>query len=166
MVPRKILKVTFFNHLASFSSLLISAGFFIGILFWLKFDPDALKIFGAVFIIDAAPSLYLHFEYWLMNKNVEYEINDSEIIQIKQGKETIYKNQDIEKIVVYLTPDLYKNSNFHLLAIGGYHYAKIFLKTGDELVVTCLLTPRVDLALKQIGGVLFERKKRLFCSID
>jgi hypothetical protein len=40
------------------------------------------------------------------------------------------------------------------------------LKTGEELILTCLLAPRIDKALKQMKGVLFERRKKLFCAIN
>jgi len=40
-----------------------------------------------------------------------YEIRDTELIRWKGGEETIYKNDEIEKIIVYLSPALYKNSN-------------------------------------------------------
>lgn len=67
--------------------------------------------------------------------------------------------------MISLSPALYKNSNFHLLAIEGYHYAMVKLKTGEELILTCLLAPRIDKSLKQMKGVLFEKEKRLFCNI-
>ena len=162
----KILQVTIFNHFASLLSLLIATFLFIGILSYLRFEPDAIKIFVIFFFIDAVPALYLHIEYWLKNKGEEYEIRDNEIILRKHGKEKCYKNQDIEKIIIYLSPSLYKNSNFHLLAIESYHYARIKLKTGEEIVLTCLLAPRMDKELKHMRGVLFERRKKLFCAIN
>ncbi|EOZ96874.1 hypothetical protein A33Q_2184 [Indibacter alkaliphilus LW1] len=124
-----------------------------------------MKIFGILFLVDAIPALYLHFEYWLKNKGEEYEVRDTELIRRIGGEETYYRNDEIEKIIVYLSPSLYKNSNFHLLAIESYHYAVVKLKTGEELVLTCLLAPRVDKALKKMRGVLFEKRKRLFCMI-
>ncbi len=114
---------------------------------------------------DAITSLYLHFRYWVKNKDEEYEVRDKELIRRKGGEETIYKNDEIEKIIIYLSPALYKNSSFYLLALEGYHYAVVKLKTGEELILTNLLAPRIDKALKQIRGVLFEKKKRLFCNL-
>jgi len=161
----KILRITPYTHFASLLSLLIVTFLFTVLLFWFSFDKDMVTAFAIGFLIDAVPALYLHIEYWIKNKGEEYEIRDREIILRKHGKEITFKNQDIEKIIVYLSPSLYKNSNFHLLAIESYHYAKIRLKTGEELVLTCLLAPRIDKALKQMKGVLFERRKKLFCAI-
>ncbi len=162
----KILQVSIFNHFVSLLSLLIACVGIICILIFLRFDPDAITVFGIGLLVDAVPALYLHIRYWIKNKGEEYEIRDNEIILKKHGKEIIYKNQDIEKIIVYLSPSLYKNSNFHLLAIESYHYAKIRLKTGEYLVLTCLLAPRLDKTLKQMKGVLIERRKKLFCAIN
>jgi hypothetical protein len=161
----KMLKITTFTHFASLLSLLIVAVLFILLLFLFSFDKAMAVAFSIGFLIDAMPALYLHIEYWVKNKGEEYEIRENEIVLRKDGKEILYHSRDIQKIIVYLSPSLYKNSNFHLLAIESYHYATIRLKTGEELVLTCLLTPRVDKALKLMKGVFFERKKKLFCAL-
>jgi hypothetical protein len=161
----KLLKIRVFTHLSSLFSLLIVGMLFLGILVWLRFEQDAMKIFGILFLIDAIPALYLHFDYWLKNKGEEYEVLDTELIRRIGSEETHIRNDEIEKITVYLSPSLYKNSNFHFLAIESYHYAGVKLKTGEELLITCLLTPRVDVELKKLRGVLFEKRKRFFCMI-
>ncbi|MCF8301815.1 MAG: hypothetical protein K9I94_00965 [Bacteroidales bacterium] len=159
------LSITARNHIGALQSLLIVSVIFIGILIWFQFSIDAVIGISILWGIDAITSLYLHFEYLSKNKGEEYEVRDSELIRRKDGKETIYKNDEIEKIIVYLSPALYKNSNFHFLAIEGYHYAIIKMKNGEKLILTSLLAPRIDKSLKQIRGVLFEKRKRLFCSI-
>jgi hypothetical protein len=162
----RIFRITPFTHFASLLSLLIACIGILCILIYLRFDTDALSVFGIGLLVDAIPALYLHIEYWIKNNGEEYEIRDSEIILRKHDKEISYRKQDIEKIIVYLSPSLYKNSNFHLLAIESYYYAKIRLKTGEELILTCLLSPRMDKALRKMSGVLFERRKKLFCAIN
>ena len=159
------LSITARNHIGALQSLLIVSAMFIGILIWFQFSIDAIIGVSILWGIDAITSLYLHFEYLAKNKGEEYEVRDTELIRWKDGEEKIYKNDEIEKIIVYLSPALYKNSNFHLLAIEGYHYAVVKLKTGEELILTCLLASRIDKSLKQMRGVLFEKRKRLFCNI-
>lgn len=161
-----ILKVTICNHFASIWSLLFVSILLLGIVFYLRFESTANAIFGIGFLINALPALYLHLEYWLINKDEEYEIRDFEIILRKKGKEHCYKNKDIEKIIFYLSPSLYKNSSLQIFPMEGYHYAIVKLKNGDDLVLTCLLAPRIDEALKQIKGVLFERRKKMFCTLS
>ena len=161
----RLLRIRLFTHFAVLLSLLIATAMFALILVYLRFEQDAVMIFGIFFLIDAFPALYLHFEYLSRNRGEEYEVRDTELIRRKGGEVTVYKNNEIEKIIIYLSPALYKNSNFHLLAIEGYHYGVVKLKTGEELILTCLLSPRIDKALKQMRGVLFEKRKRLFCMI-
>jgi hypothetical protein len=137
----------------------------VGILSYLRFEKHFVQVFVVVWILDLLPALYLHLTYLSKNRGEEYVVRDSELIRRKNGEETIYKNDEIEKIIVYLSPALYKNSNFHMLSIEGYHYAVVKLKSGEELTLTCLLSPRIDKSLKQMRGVLFEKRKRLFCII-
>ncbi len=161
----KLLKISFFTHFSSLVSLLIVMMLFFMILVFVKFEQDAITVFGILFLVDAIPALILHFEYWLKNKGEEYKVQGAKLIRRAGRKETHVRNDEIEKVIIYLPPSLFKNSNFHLLAIESYHYAVVRLKTGEELVLTCLLAPRIDRELKKMKGVLFERKKRLFCMI-
>lgn len=160
------LVITAQNHFEALQSLFFLIIILAVILYFLNFDKGMFIAFTIGLGIDSVTSLYLHFEYQAKNKGEEYEVRDTELIRRKEGEEMIYRNYEIEKIIVYLSPALYKNSNFHFLAIEGYHYAVVKLKTGEELILTCLLAPRIDKALKQIKGVLFERRKKIFCTIN
>lgn len=161
----KKMKITVFTHLVSLLSLMFMLT--LGVLFvvWTNFDSDAILIMGIFFLIDAIPSLYLHYEYWTTNRAEEVVLRSSEILIRKNGNDIIVKSEEIKKITIYLSPALYKNSNFHLLAIEAYHYAKINLKSGEEIILTSLLNPKLHRDLKQVKGVLFERRKTLFCQL-
>lgn len=135
------------------------------ILYFLKFDRYFVLAFIIVWAMDLLPALYLHIAYLFVNYGEEYVIRSTELIRRKGGTIAVYRNSEIDKIIVYLSPALYKGSNFHLLAIEGYHYAIVKLKTGDELFLTCLLAPRIDRSLQLLRGVLFEKRKCLFCSV-
>ena len=161
----KVLSVTIRNHFLALQSLLLLATILIILLYLFEFDRGITIAFAVGLGLDAITSLYLHFNYLAKNKGEEYVVRDTVLVRRKGGEETIYRNNEIEKIIVYLSPALYKNSNFHLLAIESYHYAVVRLKTGEELILTCLLAPRLDKSLKQMRGVLFEKRKRLFCTI-
>ena len=161
----KILKISFRNFFSLHLSTLILMLIGISILYYLRFDIYFLQVFLVVWTLDLLPASYLHVIYLSKNRNEEYEVRDTELIKRKGGEITVYKNSEIEKIIIYLSPALYKNSNFHILAIEGYHYAVVKLKTGEELILTCLLSPRLDKSLKQMKGVLFEKRKRLFCML-
>lgn len=156
------LRITLFNHLAALTSLFIAIILTLALLAWLNFDQDISLIFGIFYAIDALPSLYLHIEYYLKNRGEEYEIKHSEIIRYKHGEKQIFHKSELEKITVYMAPSVYQRSSLHFLAIESYHYARIITKGGEELIITCLLVPKVEEAVKQITGVVYERKKRLF----
>jgi hypothetical protein len=161
----KILRINLRNFLSLHLPTIILILVGVGILSYLRFEKHFVQVFVVVWILDLLPALYLHLTYLSKNRGEEYVVRDSELIRRKNGEETIYKNDEIEKIIVYLSPALYKNSNFHMLSIEGYHYAVVKLKSGEELTLTCLLSPRIDKSLKQMRGVLFEKRKRLFCII-
>ena len=159
------MKITIYTHFASLLSLIFMVT--LGALFviWTKFDSDAILVMGIFFLIDAIPSLYLHYEYWIINREEEIILRNNEILRRKKRNEIIIKNDEIKKIIIYLSPALCKGSSFHLLAIEGYHYAKIKLKSGEEIILTSLLNPKLYKDLKQVKGVLFERRKTLFCQL-
>ncbi|MDG1849269.1 MAG: hypothetical protein P8I82_02095 [Flavobacteriales bacterium] len=159
----KILKVTFRNFLNIHLSTIVLMLVGFGILCYLRFDQYFVQVFVFFWMLDLLPAVYLHLSYLSKNKGEEYEVRDTELVWRKGGEKKVYKNHEIEKIIIHLSPALYRNSNFHLLAIESYHYAVVKLKTGEELILTCLLAPRIDKSLKKMKGVLFEKRKRLFC---
>lgn len=160
------LRFSFRNNISALLSLIIGFGMILIILLVLQFDQYALLAFGIWYGVDVVITLFLHIEYWVRNKGEEYEVYFDELVRFKEGKSTTYKVSDIEKIKVYLSPALYRGSNLHFLGIEAYHYARIYLKSGEELIITCLLTPKVEKALRELRGVKIERKKRLFNTLE
>ena len=158
----KRLRFSFRNHYAALASVPFFAVFFTIVVVWFEFDKSIILGATIWFSLNAIPTLYLHIEYWLENKSEEYEVHFDELIRHKNGETTTYKVSDIERIKVYLSPALYRGSNLHFLGIEAYHYARVHLKSGEELIITCLLTPKVEKALRELRGVKIERKKRLF----
>ena len=161
----RYLKISLRNFLSLHLSTLILVLLGLIILYFLGFDKYFVQVFLVVWSLDLIPAIYLHLTYLIQNGGEEYEVRDDGLIRRKKGKEMVYKSDEIERIVFYLSPALYRNSNFHFLAIEGYHYAKVKLKGGGELILTCLLAPRIDNSLMQIKGVIFQKRKRLFCTL-
>ena len=52
------------------------------------------------------------------------------------------------------------------LAFESYYYARIITNLGEELIITCLLTPKVEETVRQLKGVPVIRKKRFFFNLD
>ena len=159
------LQNTFYNHFAALYSLLFGALLTIIALYWFEFKEGALLIFGSFFVIDALPAIYLHCEYYIRNKGQVYEIKRSKIILHDEKIERVYHDSDLKKITFYMSPSVYKGSNFHLWAIEWYHYARIETTSGKELIISCLLAPKVEEALEPLKEVPKERKKRIFATL-
>lgn len=164
-MDRNILKITLHNHLVALYFLIVIVVLFTIILVYFNFERNAVFIFSILFIIQAIPGLYLHIEYWLCNKREEYGIHSDRLIRYKNGKEEQYNAEDIEQIKILMSPSLYQNWYLHFLAIEQYHFARVYLKNGEKLIITCLLATRVDKALSGLKGVKIEKKKWLFNSI-
>ncbi|WP_310991341.1 hypothetical protein [Aequorivita marina] len=158
-----ILKFNLKNHFeAALSILLLSLGYFILIALF-KFDIGIIMIVSIAFSLFVLPGIYLHIEYWLINKNEKYIIEQDSVTQIKNDIKEAYYLNDIKKVVVYGSATLFKPWP-HLSAMEQYHFARVFLKNGEALTITCLLTPRVDKSLEILKGVAFKKKKGLFNS--
>ena len=134
-------------------------------LYFLNFDQDMIRIFSIIWIVYTLPVVYLHGEYYSKNGGQKLEIQDNAIVlHDKNGTVRRYANEDLKKIVVYKSASLDKGG-MPLLPIEFYHYAQIVPKQGDDIMVTCLMTPKVEEVVRQIKWVPYERKKRLFASL-
>ncbi len=54
---------------------------------------------------------------------------------------------------------------FPLLAMEFYYYARVITNSGEELIITRLLTPEVEKEVQKLEGVPVERVKRAFCAV-
>jgi len=84
--------------------------------------------------------LFIHIDYFIRNRNEEYEIRDKLIIRRKNGIETYYSRKDIDDIHLYHT-----ESEFSLPSKrppwAHYHFVKILMKSGEVLYLTSLFYP-------------------------
>ena len=152
----------FMNHFRPLFSILILLIMMIPVLYWFNFEKFAIVILGILFLIDFLPALYLHLQYWSENRGEEYSVNENEIIRYTESREEVFKTEDIAQCIIYKSASIDTGSWITLFAIEEYHYARLLLRTGDELIITCLLMPKMDRVLAQLKGVQFERKKRGF----
>ena len=126
---------------------------------------EGLIVFGLVTII---PVLYLHLEYYFFSRGVEIEIDawsKSLKVSDKTGTHELYNFDDLSKIIVYMPPYKHSKSMFIRIPFDTYHYARIFTKSGKEIIFTSLMDSKVDEVIRNIRGVPIELKKRLPASI-
>lgn len=119
--------------------------------------------FYSIFFI---PALFLHAEYYFKNRGQQLEVLENEII-LREGNGQVrkYLNRDLQKIVLYKSASLDKGG-IPMTPIESYHYARIIPKQGEEIVVTNLMASDVEKIINNIKWVPYERKKRLFASLN
>ena len=120
-------------------------------------------VFGTIYLINFIPTLFIHIEYYLKNKN--------DILIIDTSKKTISINDqkpiffsEIENIIYFMPPVWHRKSFIRLLSFEDYHYAKIKMKNGEQFIFTSLMAYRIEDVLKQISGVPIEKRKLLFAT--
>ena len=145
------LKITLPIQIQSIIFPLLITGFLAAIAVLMVIDASKIDfkffIFGGGFFVFLAvmtlPAFFLHAEYLEKNKNEEYKIENKKIIRRKNGVEEFYSADEIDNIYLCFT-----NSKFNTtgrsrygLVWHNYHYAKIVMKSGEELYLTSLLYP-------------------------
>lgn len=161
-----IFRITINNHLTALKFHIIGTFIMVVALYFLRWDQDAIMIFSFFWLAYFIPAIYLHSEYYLKNYDQRLEILENEIIlHERNGEVRKYRSQDLQKVVLYKSASLDKGG-IPLTPMESYHYALIVPKHGTEIIVTCLMAPNVEEAIKLIKGVSYERKKRLFASLN
>lgn len=155
-----IVKQTFKNHIIVSGFTWILTGIFIGLWKYLNYDSDFFLIAGLFHLLFSIPAIFLHIEYSIRNAGEEIEIVHNEVIVRKNGKEQRYFSSDIAKIIFYKSASLDKGG-MPFSAMEYYNYARIVAKSGEEIIVTCLMTLKIEEALKTLTGIPIERKKRI-----
>jgi len=132
--------------------------------YFLKFDLDTFVVVFAFSGIFTVPAIYLHIEYLIKNNGCSIEL-ESDKLTFTRGSESVdYKFVDMDKVILYKSASLDKGG-IPLSPIEAYHYARVITKSNEELIITCLIAPKVDVLIKHLTGVKFARKKRLFCTV-
>lgn len=127
------------------------------------FDIDPVIIGCLFFLFLSIPALFLHLEYYLINKN--------EVVDIDAIQETIsFDNQkpipfkDITKILLVMPPVLYRNGTISFTAFDNYHYAIIKTAEGKQLIFTSLMSFRVETVMQTINGIPIAKVRRFIAS--
>jgi hypothetical protein len=151
-------KITFKNQiLASQFFWITSIMLFFGV-WYFQFEPIVLLgALGFQFVF-SFPGWYLHVEYYLKNRGQEVTITSNSVTIKDKNGEKHYSNGEIEKIIFY-------RPGGGFLSMNSYYYASIILKSGEEIIITRLLTPKVAEFVQNLYGVPFERKIVFFANI-
>jgi len=162
----KILSIRPINQLFALRDVLIRFIISIGAIIILNFDPIAILCFGLLFLSDALPALYLHNEYFTINRKDIFKIQESEIIHIKGDNQTIINIENIENITFYMSPSAAKESEFFFFSMECYYFASINLKSGKTLILTSLLSLNLIKSFDKLNHIHIEKNEMLFCNIN
>lgn len=160
-----ILKITGKRQLKALFYFICGLGLCLGVGFFFKYEEGYFVIFIPLFAFTQLPTIFLHIEYLKRNNGEEYELCGERIVQHKEDKEFIYYKEDIKKIEVYVSPN-YFNNEIYFTTYANYHYAKIYLRSGEILYLTSLLAPGgIDKVLSTyLKDIPYRKVKRIFAT--
>jgi hypothetical protein len=160
-------KITFRNHFKSLEFLIYGSLLFAGLVYVLYknegYSTDLVQFFSVYYLVLLVPTLFIHIEYYLKNRNDILIIDTSEKTISINGQKPIFFSE-IENITYVMPPVWHRKGFIRLLPFEDYHYAKIKMKNGEQFIFTCLMAYRVEDVLKQISGVPIEKRKLLFAT--
>ncbi|HVW98376.1 MAG TPA: hypothetical protein VHA56_20585 [Mucilaginibacter sp.] len=160
-------KITFKNQFKALEFLIYGSILFIGLVYFLYrtegFGWDLINFFSIYYIVLLIPTILLHFEYYLRNKNDLVMIDLYQKIISYNTSPSIHFSE-IERIILYVPPVWHRKGFIRLLPFEDYRYATIELKSGKQYIITCLMMYDLEKVMSTISGVTIEKKKRLIAS--
>ena len=159
------LKISILNHFRVLSFHLMGTIFMIVSLYFLAFDVGFVLAFGSWYVFLTVPSVFLHLQYYFANRNMEVQINSEELTIIRKNLNVErFRIADFTKIILYKSASIDKGG-IQLSPIESYHYLRIIAKSERQIIITCLMHPKLDSVIASLNGVPKLRKKRLFCDL-
>lgn len=110
-----------------------------------------IKVVIFIFILFLVPQLILHLRYYWLNRGCVFYYYPSELkinIQKTVGNETEFFLDDIKQVHYFKSFPLAEN-RMQWLATDSYSYARIYLKNGQQFLITSLVVPNMNLPLEQ-----------------
>lgn len=155
----KQFKITMRNHLSLHyhTLILILIGIFCLYAFF-NFEKDIIIIFIIFWSLDIIPVIFLHYDYWQVNKGEKYEVLFDRLVRWKDGKREEFLGSDIDKIIIRKSASMDKGG-IPFLGIESYHCVDVYLKLGNHLTLTCLLNPQIDLEIRKLKNIPVKRVK-------
>jgi hypothetical protein len=135
------------------------------VLYFLEFNKSALIIFGIWFAVLTVPLIYLHFEYYIANRGQEVIIKNEELTVIsRKGNANTFKLTELKKVILYKSASMDKGG-IPITPFEIYNYARIITETNEQIIITCLMYPRLEEVINELKGVRRIREKRGFCTL-
>lgn len=106
-------------------------------------------------------AIVIHIQYAIRNAGEEIEIHSEGITIWKKGNSRFYPKRDFAKIMVSKSARL-DNGGSPVSSIESYYYARISTLEGNNIFITCLMSPKVDKEIQKLTGVPFERRRIIY----
>ena len=113
------------------------------------------------------PVVIIHWNYYHQSKGKFFVLETSRIILNENNVETFYCLTEIATIEFFMTANEMKQSGLRHFPFEGYHFAKIVLKNGQELLITSLFSNNLGfLITKNLEGIPYLINKRFFPTVE
>ena len=100
-------------------------------------------------LVFVLPVLYIHYNYYTVNKGVQFILDNSGIYKNTNGNEVFYNASEFDQIEFVMTGKRISNMTLGNLPFEDYYYAKIHLNQfSDVIIITCLYPDKVENLLK------------------
>lgn len=155
-------KVYLYRSIAFMSVISLVIMFFISLYYKEISFITIVVLFFWTSLVYLMPLLILYFNYKNNNKNSILKIYNNTITFNNKTNEQSFKIDDINAVELNLSIPLYYN-RWRLFYWDEFYYALILLKSGEELVITCLLCDELE---RYIPINLIKRRERVFPLIE
>lgn len=127
-------------------------------------DGDFILILIGWWALLTIPVVFLHVEYYLKNSKYEIDIDSRKIILVRNNYVREYQVGEVQKVVLVRSANIDK-SRIKVSGWEPYHYARIIMNNGEEIIITSLLIYKIDKMVALLGKVPIEKHKSMFCTL-
>jgi len=139
--------------------------FIIGYIYAGGYDKSLLPGFIIIACIPVLPTIYLLLEYFLFTRNQTIKIDNGTITIIrKNGNTNNYLFEDLKFIKLYKSAGMEKGS-FPYQTAEMYYHAEIITVDDKKIILTSVITPKLEIALSMIKGVKTEVIRTVYSTI-
>jgi hypothetical protein len=133
------------------------------IIYAANFDSSVfIYVIIPMFIVLVLPTAYIHYDYYIHGRNYSYEINDRGIIQFKNDKFVTFDRANFKEIKLYMSGTRLIGSGVKNFPFEDYYYAKITTIEGDEILISCLFSKKIDELLVSLYSEVPVTKNKYF----
>lgn len=104
------------------------------------------------------PLTVLYLNHKKHSRTVRFEINDIDFVYSNKNESISFKQEDIRKIILSLSPTAYSN-RIDFLYFGHFNFTTIYLKNGTLIKLSCLV---FDKTIEYFEASLITKQSLIF----